>query len=322
MTKLPSSDLAKSIYASLVRCRKFDEKIVELYPEQEMRCPTHLSLGQEGAAVGICRALRKDDLIFSTHRCHSHAVAKGGDFKILFAELYGKEAGCCRGKGGSMHFVQPDIGLMGSSAIVGGNLPLAMGAALAAKMQGKDTVSVSFFGDGAVEQGTFHEGLSFSSLKKLPVIFACENNGLATCTPISSRQPYSDLYKRAEGYHIPGVQVNGRNVLEVYEAAQDAVARARKGDGPTLIEMKCCRWKEHVGPNFDYNLGFRSKEEVEKEMGSCPVNNFRKLILENNILKENELKEISGNIDKEINEAVKFAKETPFPKPEEIYEDI
>ncbi|MBI2118146.1 MAG: thiamine pyrophosphate-dependent dehydrogenase E1 component subunit alpha [Elusimicrobia bacterium] len=317
-----SPELAQKFYLSLLRCRKFEEKIVELYPQQEMRCPTHLSLGQEGVAAGVCSALEKEDLIFSTHRCHSHTIAKGADLNVLMAELYGKKTGCSKGKGGSMHFLQPEIGAMGASAIVGGTIPLAIGAALALKMKSKNHVSVAFFGDGAIEQGTFHEGLNFASLKKLPVLFICENNGLATCTPISSRQPFPDIYKRAESYMIPGIQVDGRNVHEVYQAAAIAVEKAKKGEGPTLIEAQCYRWREHVGPNFDYQLGFRSKEEVEKAIEKCPIKLLEEKIKNEKILSKEILLEISDLVTKEVDEAVNFAKESPFPEPEEIFMNI
>ena len=236
-----------------------------------MKCPTHLSVGQEAVAAGVCTALMDQDLVFSTHRCHSHTIAKGGDFKLMFAELYGKVTGCSKGKGGSMHFVQPEIGMMGSSAIVGGTLPLAVGAALHAKRSNKNIVSVAFFGDGALEQGTFHESMNFATLFQLPVIFVCENNNIATCTPLKTRQPYPELYQRAQGYHMPGVRVDGNKIEEVYFAAQEAVARAKAGQGPSFIEGVCYRWREHVGYKTDYHLGHRTQQELEEWMGKDPV---------------------------------------------------
>ncbi len=315
-------DLAKKIYGKLVRARKFEEKIVEVYGEKEMRCPTHLSIGQEGVAAGVSANLRDIDIVFSTHRCHSHVMAKGGDFKQMFGELYGKDTGCAKGKGGSMHFVQPEIGMYGSSAIVGGSVPLALGAAMAAKMQGKKIVSVAYFGDGGIEQGTFHECMSFASLKKLPVLFVCENNFLATCTLLPIRQPYTELYRHAESYDMPGVRVDGTKVMEVYGAAKTAVDRALNGEGPSMIEALCYRWKEHVGPNEDTHLGFRSPEELEEWKKKCPVQLFEKLVTEQNVLKKEELEKISGGIQAEIDEAVAFSKKAPFPKPEAMYQDI
>lgn len=317
-----SSEIAESLYLALLRCRKFDEKIVELYPQKEMRCPTHLSIGQEAIAAGVCVALRKEDIIFSTHRSHSPAVAKSGELKSLMAELYGKVTGCSKGKGGSMHFVDKEAGLFGCSAIVGGTIPLAVGTALAAKMQGIDRVSVAFFGDGAMEQGTFHESMNFASLHKLPVLFVCENNGLATCTPLRLRQPYEELYQRAEGYRMPGVRVDGTKILEVYHASREAVARARRGEGPTLIEGTCYRWKEHCGPNFDYHLGYRTKEELEEWMKKCPVKQFEELLSKEGILDQTRMHLLQAKVQTEIEEAVKFAKASPFPNADEIFSDI
>lgn len=317
-----SSETYRKLYSAIVRCRKFEEKIVEVYPEKEIRCPTHLSIGQEAVAVGVCGALREDDLIFSTHRCHSHTIAKGGDFKLLMAELYGKKTGCSKGKGGSMHFIQPDIGVMGASAIVGGTIPLAVGAALAAQLQKKDFVSVAFFGDGAIEQGSFHESMNFASLRKLPVLFVCENNDMATCTHLDVRQPYGELYRRAAEYRIPGVRVDGTKVLDVFQAAQESIERARKGDGPSMIEGVCYRWKEHVGPNTDYHLGHRTKEELEEWMRKCPVKLYEEYLVNNNIMSQEALNVISGEIQKQVDESIVFAKESPFPKPEEMYEDL
>ena len=317
-----SAGIAEKIFTALARCRFFEDKIAELYPQKEMKCPTHLSTGQEAAASGVCAALRKDDMVFSTHRCHSHIVAKGGDFKALMAELYGKSTGCSHGKGGSMHFLEPEIGMMGASAIVGGTIPLAVGSALASQMQGKDLVSVAFFGDGAIEQGAFHESLSFASLKKLPVLFICENNDLATCTHLDRRQPYSELYQRAESYHIPGVRTDGTKAETVYEAAVEAVERARSGGGPTFIEVVCYRWKEHVGPNTDYHLGHRSKEELDWWMARDPIKLFAQYSIKKKLLTQEKIGQISKDVQDQIEEAVLFAKESPFPKPEVMYTDL
>ena len=317
-----TTELASRIYSTLVRCRQFEEKIIEEYHKKEMRCPTHLSIGQEGVAAGVCAALSKEDMVFSTHRCHSHTVAKGADFKSLMAELYGKSTGCSRGKGGSMHFIQTEVNVMGSSAIVGGTVPLAVGASLAAKMQGKKTVSVAFFGDGAVEQDTFHESMNFASLMKLPVIFVCENNDMATCTHLDRRQPYPELYLHGEVYRIPSVRVDGTNVFEVYEAAKAAVERARRGEGASLIEGVCYRWKEHVGPNTDYHHGHRTKEELDEWMAKCPVKLFEEKLVKDNLVKAEVMKQITDEIKKELDEAVQYAKDSPLPTAEELYQDI
>jgi len=315
-------DIAKKLYTALVRCRKFDDKIVELFPQQEMRCPTHLSLGQEAVAAGVCVALEESDLVFSTHRCHSHTIAKGGSFNLMMAELYGRVTGCSKGKGGSMHFVQPEVGIMGASAIVGGTVPLAVGAALAAKMRSQNIVTVPFFGDGGIEGGAFHESMNFASLKKLPVLFVCENNGVATCSLLNARQVYGDLYKRADGYQMPGIQVDGTKADEVYLAAKGVIDNIRKGKGPALLEALCYRWKEHVGPNFDYQLGYRTKEELESWMKKDPVKRFENFSLKKKLLLKDQISQINASIESELEASIIFAKNSAFPDKEALLQDI
>ncbi len=310
---------AKKLFTALVRARKFDEKVSQLYPEQEMKCPVHLSLGQEGSAAGVCVALRKDDYLFSTHRCHAHTVAKGGSIKELFAELYGKVTGCSRGKGGSMHLLAPEVGALGASAIVGGSLPLALGTALATKMKKEDKVTVAFLGDGGVEQGSFHEVMNFSSLHKLPLVIIVENNGLATITPLNKRQANLDLWKHAEAYNIPGFKVDGNHPEKVYQIAKQAVARARKSEGPSLIEVTCSRWRGHVGEGTDYHLGLRSEEEVEALMRNDPVKNFHDWAIKRHLISEKEAESIRETVEDEIEIGVKFAKESPYPDKNELY---
>jgi pyruvate dehydrogenase E1 component alpha subunit len=306
----------------MLRARKVEEKIVELYPQQGMKCPTHLSIGQEAAAAGVCAGLRADDRVFSTHRCHAHYIAKGGDLKQMFAELYGRRTGCAKGKGGSMHLVQPELGLMGASAIVGGSLPIAVGSAMAAKMRGKDRVSVAFFGDGCTEEGVFHESLNFASLHKLPVVFVCENNFYATHSHQSARQPSDNIADRARAYSMPGMQVDGTDAWAVYEAAKDAVDRARRGRGPTLLEIRAYRWKEHVGPNFDYSMGYRTKEELDSWMARCPVRLFETRLRAEGIMTVAELSRLGASLDVEIAEAVRFGKESPDPDMDDMLADV
>jgi pyruvate dehydrogenase E1 component alpha subunit len=266
--------------------------------------------------------LRADDRVFSTHRCHAHYIAKGGDLKQMFAELYGRRTGCAKGKGGSMHLVQPELGLMGASAIVGGSLPIAVGAALAAKMQGKDRVSVAFFGDGCTEEGVFHESLSFASLQRLPVVFVCENNFYATHSHQSARQPSDHIADRAQAYSMLGVQVDGTDAWAVYEAASQAVGQARRGRGPTLLEIRAYRWKEHVGPNFDYAMGYRTKEELDSWMARCPVRLFETKLGVEGILTDAERTRLGASLDAEIAEAVRFGKESPDPDMDDMLADV
>lgn len=310
---------AKKLFTALVRARKFDEKVSQLYPEQEMKCPVHLSLGQEGSAAGVCAALRKGDYMFSTHRCHAHTVAKGASIKKLFAELYGKVTGCARGKGGSMHLLAPEVGALGASAIVGGSLPLALGTALAVKMKKEDKVTVAFLGDGGIEQGSFHEVMNFSSLHKLPLVIIVENNGLATITPLNKRQANLNLWKHAEAYNVPGFKVDGNYPEKVYRIAKQAVVRARKSEGPSLIEVTCFRWRGHVGEGTDYHLGFRSKEEVAAAMRNDPVKNFHHWATRQRLISEEEAESIVEKVEDEIEVGVKFAKESSYPDRSELY---
>jgi len=301
---------AKKLYTALVRARRFDEKIAELYPEQEIKCPVHLSLGQEGSAAGVCAALDIRDKVWASHRCHAVAISKGAQFGPLFAELYGKVTGCSRGKGGSMHFIAPEVGVMGASAVVGASIPLALGSALAAKLRKEDIVTAVFFGDGGVEQGTFHESLNLASLLKLPVVFVMENNDISTATPLSKRQVNLDLWKHAEQYKLPGFRVDGKKPQEVFRLAQSAVARARTGEGPTLIEVMVERWSAHVLTNAAY------EPVTDRE---DPIVNFEKYAKTENLLTDSEIKEINEMVENEIKDGLEFARKSPYPAAKELY---
>ncbi|HCN19829.1 MAG: hypothetical protein A3G17_08380 [Planctomycetes bacterium RIFCSPLOWO2_12_FULL_50_35] len=310
------------MYLLMLRIRKFEEKVVELYPAQDMRSPVHLYIGHEAIATGVCLNLRKDDYVSSNHRGHGHCIAKGMDMRLMLAEFYGKKTGYCKGKGGSMHLVDPENGVLGTSAIVGGGLPLAVGAALASVMQGNERVSVAFFGDGAVDEGSFHESLNFASLKKLPVVFVCENNFYATNSHQSARHSNNDIACLAEGYMMPSVCVDGNDVITVFETARNAINRARSGKGPTFMECRTYRWKAHVGPDCDVEKGCRPREELDQWVKRCPVKRFRELLLDENVLPESEMLELARQVDEEIEEAVIFAKNSPLPSPTELYEDV
>lgn len=310
------------MYLLMLRIRKFEEKVVELYPAQDMRSPVHLYIGHEAIATGVCLNLRKDDYVSSNHRGHGHCIAKGMDMRLMLAEFYGKKTGYCKGKGGSMHLVDPGNGVLGTSAIVGGGLPLAVGAALASVMQGNERVSVAFFGDGAVDEGSFHESLNFASLKKLPVVFVCENNFYATNSHQSARHSNDDIASLAEGYMMPAVCVDGNDVITVFETARNAINRARSGKGPTFMECRTYRWKAHVGPDCDVEKGCRPREELDQWVKRCPVKRFRELLLDENVLSESEMLELARQVDEEIEEAVIFAKNSPLPSPTELYEDV
>lgn len=312
----------RQLYEVMLRIRRFEEKVIEVYPLQDMKTPVHLCIGEEAIAAGVCMNLRNDDYVFTTHRSHGHNIAKGTDMKLIMAEFYGRKTGCSKGKGGSMHICSPEDGILGTSAIVGGGIPIAVGTALASVMKGVDTVSVPFFGDGATDEGTFHESMNFASLKKLPVIFVCENNFYATNSPQSARQPHDNISIRAEGYAMPGIQIDGNDIVAVYETAREAVDRARAGGGPTLIECRTYRWKGHVGPDCDVEKGCRPRDEHDMWLKKCPVERARKLFLENRIMSEKEMKNLLEKINKEIDEAVEFGRSSPFPDAHELFEDV
>jgi len=312
----------RKIYYYLLKIRRFEEKIIEVYPKQEICCPVHLYIGQEAIAVGICSNLTKRDYVFSNHRNHGHLIAKGVDLKPLFAELYGRSTGCSHGKGGSMHMVSFEHSIPGTSAIVGGALSIASGTALASKMKKEKKVVVVFFGDGAVDEGTFYESLNFASLKKLPIVFMCENNFYATNSPQRNRQVNLDIYKIAEFFSIPGVSIDGNDVMEVYRTGKQFIDRARKGLGPCLIEARTYRWKTHVGPETDIEKGFRDKKEVLGWVKKCPLKKFKAYIYKNKLLKEKELGKIEKRVDKEIQEALDFTLASPYPQNEDLYKDV
>ncbi len=328
MSEPSLADLAVSpsslvdLLQKMVLIRRFEEKIVEVYPVQDMKSPVHLYIGEEAVAAGVCAHLTREDYIFTTHRSHGHCLAKGVDPARLYAEFYGRVTGCCKGKGGSMHPADPERGVLGTSAIVGGVIPLAVGTALKSYLCKDGRVSVAFFGDGASDEGAFHESMNFASLRKLPVVFVCENNFYATNSPLSARQPHDQIYKRAEGYAMPGLQANGNDVLEVYGKAKWAVDRARRGEGPTLLECRTYRWKGHVGPDCDYEKGCRPKEELEGWMEKCPIEAFKSRLLEKGILTEEAWRGLLEKIDRRLEAAIQSARQSPFPSPAEAGKDV
>jgi TPP-dependent pyruvate/acetoin dehydrogenase alpha subunit len=317
--KSASSDvpirILRDMYTTMVKIRKFEEKVAELLlaPKREINTPCHLYIGQEAVATGVCAALKKDDWVFSTHRSHGHFIAKGGSLKALMAEICCKETGCSKGRGGSMHVASAEHGLPGSSAIVGGTIPIAVGAALAFYMQNKSVISVAFFGDGAASEGIFYESLNFASLKKTPVIFVCENNLYCTHLPVSKCLADTNIYRKAEAFKMPGFRIDGNNIIEVYETAKKAAEVARSGEGPTLIECMTYRWRGHVGPYDDLDKGLRSKEELDHWMSKCPVKILERFLLEQGLMSESGRSSINKSVALEIEEAVIFARESMYP---------
>ncbi|MEW6040632.1 MAG: thiamine pyrophosphate-dependent dehydrogenase E1 component subunit alpha [Elusimicrobiota bacterium] len=316
------ADVLKSLLSTMLKIRRFEIKLIELYPAQDMRTPIHLCIGQEAIAAGVSANLKKKDYLFTTHRGHGHCIAKGVDMSSMIAEFYGRADGCAHGRGGSMHLVSPECGILGSSAIVGAGLPLAAGCALASKLKNEDTVSVTFFGDGAVDNGAFHESLNISSLKKLPVVFICENNFYATHSHQMKRQPADNIYQRAECYGIPGIREDGTDIIAVYKSSREAIERARSGGGPTLLEYRAYRWKAHVGPNTDYKMGYRTKEELKQWTARCPVRRFEKELLDAKIISHEELNKMIKEIELSIEEAVNKGKQSPWPQDVEIESNV
>lgn len=318
-----STDLSKDKLVEMLRkmleIRFFEEKVFELYGQNLVPGTIHLYAGEEAVAVGVCSALKKEDYITSTHRGHGHCIAKGADLKRTMAEILGKKMGYCKGKGGSMHIADFSIGMLGATAVVGAGLPIAVGASLSAKLRGTDQVAVCFFGEGASNQGTFHESINMASTWKLPVVFICENNLYAMGTRQTRVMAIENVADRAVGYGIPGITVDGNNVLAVYAATKKAVERARKGEGPTLIECKTYRRKGHsrVDP-----AKYRPKEEVEEWLRKDPIGLFKETLLRESVLSEREIKDTENQVLHEIEQAVKFAVESPYPMPQEALDDI
>ncbi|MHA1266538.1 MAG: thiamine pyrophosphate-dependent dehydrogenase E1 component subunit alpha [Candidatus Helarchaeota archaeon] len=314
-------ELALNIYKLMVRIRKFEEAAIKFARRGKILGFVHPYIGEEAVAVGACSTLRKDDYITSTHRGHGHIIAKGGDVKAMMAELWGKETGICRGLGGSMHIADTDLGILGANGIVGGGVPISIGAGLSAAYRGTDQVTICFFGDGASNQGTFHESLNLAALWKLPVVFVCENNLYAFFTPQYVHQSIKDIAVRAQGYDIPSEIVDGMDVVKVFEAVSKAVQRAREGKGPSLIECKTYRFKGHAEGDPDAGL-YRSKEELEEWKKRDPIQLFQKRLKEEYQVSEEDLAQLEETIAAEIKEAINFAKKSPFPKPESALEGL
>jgi len=313
----PTKKILIKLYETMLKIRRSQDKIAEIYPQvpRNIQCPVHLCTGHEAIPAGVCANLLSEDYVFGPLRCHGHYLAKGGDLKALFAELYGKKTGCSRGMGGSMHLTGVNKGFLASSGIVAGCVPISVGVALAVKMRGEKKVVAVFFGDSAPEEGVWHESMNFASLKKLPVVFVCENNFYAVKSQLWARQAKDNIYQRAENYGMPGIRIDGNDVLEVFKVAQEAVQRARTGKGPTLIEARTYRWRQHCENTFfDKDiLEGRPKDEYEKWMKRCPVKLYEKYLVANGILRKSDFAKIALKIDEEISDAVNFAQISPFP---------
>ncbi|MHA2024682.1 MAG: thiamine pyrophosphate-dependent dehydrogenase E1 component subunit alpha [Candidatus Thorarchaeota archaeon] len=311
----------KELYERTLKVRKFEEKVWDLFGENLVPGTLHLYLGQEAVAAGVAVALKKTDWIQSTHRGHGHVVAKGADMNAALAELLGKESGSCKGKGGSMHITQFDVGVLGATGVVASGLPIAVGAALSCQMRGTKDVVACFFGDGASNNGTFGESLNMSAIWKLPLIWIVENNLYAMGTPITMTCPSATIAQRAEGYCIPNVVIDGNNALEVYEATVEAVKRAREGGGPTLIE--CQTYRMHGHSRFDpakYRPEDEAKHWLSEERDAVRI--IREIAIKQGALTEKEIAKIEAKITKNVEKAGEFAKKAGYPKPEDALNDV
>jgi len=305
----------------MVRIRRFEEEAGKMMENGKIPGALHLYVGQEAVASGVMQHLSELDQITSTHRGHGHLIAKGGEFSRMFAELYGKATGYCRGKGGSMHISNMDLGMLGANGIVGGGPPIAMGAAFSNKFRKTKQVAVAFFGDGASNEGSFHEAANMAALFKLPCLFVCENNGYGEYTPQANHQAVVDVADRAAGYGMPGIVVDGMDVIAVYEATEAAIKRARAGEGPTLLECKTYRFYDHVGVR-GMGLTYRTDEELEEWKKRDAINGFEARLLQIGTMTQKAIDAVHASVNAEIEEAIQFAEDSPFPQPDELLEDV
>jgi TPP-dependent pyruvate/acetoin dehydrogenase alpha subunit len=308
------------LYQRMLKIRLTEETIANRYSEGEMRCPTHLSIGQEAVSSGVCGNLNDNDFVLSTHRCHAHYIAKGGDINKMIAEVYGKATGCSAGKGGSMHLIDKSVGFMGSTALVGNTIPVAVGLGLSIKLNGTNTISCVFFGDGAVEEGVFYESVNFAVLKRLPVLFICENNLYSVYSPLNVRQPENrNIHEMVKSFGIDAFSGNGNNVSEVFKMTQNAVEGIKAGKGPQFIEYSTYRWREHCGPNYDNDIGYRTEKEFKDWKEKDPIHYCEKELLD---LSNSDIEDYHNKTQGIVDGAFEFANNSPFPSPDEAFKHL
>ena len=304
----------QKILEKLYLIRDLEEAIAEHYPEGEMRCPTHLSIGQEGVPAALSVCLSHDDFAVSTHRSHAHYLAKGGCPKAMVAEIYSKASGCSGGRGGSMHLIDESVGFKGSTAIVGNTIPIGVGLALSQKIRKKKNISVVFVGDGAIEEGVFYEAANFAAVKNLPVLFVCENNLYSVYSGLENRQPKGrKIHKMVEGLGLKTYSGDGNDVVSSHQLLAQAVDEVKQGQGPIFVELSTYRWREHCGPNYDNQLGYRSEEEFLTWQKLEPIARFEKWLQDNNLMTQQTMADIRQQVNKTIKQAFIFAKSSPFP---------
>lgn len=312
----------RRLFFEMLRIRIIEEEIERRYSEDQMKTPIHLVIGQEATSVGACAALERSDLLYSSHRTHGNYLAKGGSLKAMLAEMFCRANGCAGSRGGSMHLIDKSVGMAGTSAIVGGAVPIATGAALAAQMRGDTRVTMVFLGDAATEEGVTSESLNFAALKQLPIVYFCENNFYSVQSPLWARQPEREIHKWAAGYGIPAVKVDGTNVLAVYAAAREAVARARSGGGPTFIEAPVYRFRAHGGSGDDTHTGYRDTVEREAWDRLCPVAMFGEYLRETGTLSAAARDQMTAEIHSEVEKAFEFAIASPNPTEADLYRNV
>lgn len=326
MSRLLDKDLLVSFYKTMTLMRECEESFVDPILKGEVRCPVHLYSGEEAIATGVCANLNKTDYIFGTHRSHGHYIAKGGNIKRLFAEIFCRETGCSKGRGGSMHLIDPEVGMLGAAPIVGGTISLALGAALAASIKKQNQVSVAFFGDGATGEGALYESMNFASLRKLPMVFVCENNFYSTHMPISEmRDNTNSLADIARPFGLKTYRLDGNNVIEVYNSSKEAIDHCRNGQGPVFMEFLTYRQRGHVGPDDNIqgtHTDIRPKSEIEKWLNNDPISNLETYLLENKIIENKQINSIKSEVLSEVKEAMNFAKNSEKPKKQDLYKYV
>ena len=313
--------LLTALFRSMMRIRLVEETIADLVDQKEIRCPTHLCIGQEAIPAGVCTALLSNDYVFGGHRSHGHYLAKGGNLRAFMAELFGKSTGCSRGRGGSMHLLAEEVGILGTVPLVAATIPIAVGSALASKLRQDSLVSVSFFGDGATEEGHFHEAINLATLHQLPVIFVCENNLYASHLHISERRAKDNIFEMVGAYGLPALALDGNDVAIVYSAAVDAIQCARKGGGPTFLECRTYRWRGHVGPAIDTDVGLKRKDELRDWLLKDPLKRARADLLAQGV-SDAALVGIEREIHAEIEDAVQFARTSAYPGADQLLENV
>ena len=305
----------------MLRIRTFEERLAEAIEQGEVKTPCHLCIGQEAIATGVCAALQKSDYVWGGHRSHGHYIAKGGELRTLMAEIYGKSTGCSHGRGGSMHLFAAEVGILGTVPLVGATIPLAVGAALASKMRANGNVSVPFFGDGAAEEGHFHESLNLAALFQLPVVFVCENNFYSSHMPLLNRRAADNIPESAGAHAVPSARVDGNDAILVYRAAAEAVALAREGGGPTLLECRTYRWRGHVGPSWDLDVGVKRSDELKEWLPRDPVLRMR-CELNNRGVGSEPMQQLEEEICAEVENALDFARQSPCPERGSLHDNV